>query len=39
MSKTIKRRLRDIKQRLLPQADFLKGAVIYDPEDGIEKAQ
>lgn len=39
MSKAIKRRLRDIEQKLAPQADPLKGMVIYDPEEGADKAE
>lgn len=39
MSRNIKRRLRDMEQRQEPQADPMKGIVIYDPEEGIEKAE
>lgn len=39
MNRNIKRRLLDIEKRLQPRADSLKGIVIFDPEEGIEKAE
>jgi hypothetical protein len=38
MSRNIKRRLRDMEQRIGPETDPLKGVIIYDPEEGADKA-
>ncbi len=39
MSRNIKRRLRDIEQRIGPEADPLKKVIIYDPEEDIDEVR
>ncbi len=39
MSKTMKRRLRNLEQGLAPREDHMGRVVISDPEEGIESAQ
>ena len=38
MSKTMKRRLRNLEQGLAPREDLMGRVVIYDPDEGSEKA-